>query len=289
MFTYDGSHIPVLAWVLAGVVVTWGSITDIKTLEVPDWLNYWGIGLGLGLRVIYSAMESSWIYILEGLLGLGVFYLIALAMFYTGQWGGGDSKMLMAIGALLGIGFDPNSAGVAFFVNLIILGGVYGVLWCISLLLINASKVKSKFAEVKSSNLFKYGRLGSVTASFGLLGTAFLMPDLHSKFLISSLAVLITLMFYSIFIVRSIEESVMIRDVSLDKLTEGDWVVEDTFVGKERICGPDDLGLTLEQIKKLKSHKFKTLKVKYGMPFIPSFFFAFVATYFMGNIVLFIF
>ena len=32
------------------------SYTDIKTREVPDWLNYTLIGLGVGINTIYSVI-----------------------------------------------------------------------------------------------------------------------------------------------------------------------------------------------------------------------------------------
>ena len=66
-----------------------GSITDIKTREIPDWVSYSAIILGLGLRLLYSLSTLDWSFFLYGLLGFGIFLALGLFMFYTGQWGGG--------------------------------------------------------------------------------------------------------------------------------------------------------------------------------------------------------
>ena len=37
---------------IIGILIA--AISDIKTREIPDWLNYSLIALGLGIRIIYS-------------------------------------------------------------------------------------------------------------------------------------------------------------------------------------------------------------------------------------------
>ena len=78
----------------------------------------------------------------------------------------------------------------------------------------------------------------------------------------------------------------MIKKVSVDKLTEGDWIVDDVKVGGKVICGPKDLGISKEQIIELKKlaedGKIKQVVIKEGIPFVPSFFMSFIVTYFFG-------
>ena len=64
----------------------------------------------------------------------------------------------------------------------------------------------------------------------------------------------------------------------IPKLTEGDWIAEDVKVNGKIICSPKDLGISKEQIKKLKHHNIKKVLVKEGIPFVPSFLIAFVVT-----------
>ena len=90
---------------IALLVLVIGSYTDIKTREVPYWVNFSLIFYALGLRFLYSSVTLNWNYLLEGVAGFLIFVGIAYSMFYAGQWGGGDSKMLMGLGAVIGLPF----------------------------------------------------------------------------------------------------------------------------------------------------------------------------------------
>ena len=76
--------------------------------------------------------------------------------------------------------------------------------------------------------------------------------------------------------------------VDPEKLTEGDWIVNDVKVDGKYICGPKDLGIEMQQIKKLialkKRGKIRKVLMKEGIPFVPSFLLAFAVTIFLGNI-----
>ena len=74
-----------------------------------------------------------------------------------------------------------------------------------------------------------------------------------------------------------------------EKLTEGDWIVDDIIVDKKRIAGPKDLGIEKHQIKQLlkykKLGKIKKIKVKYGIPFVPSFLLALIYTIIFNELI----
>src|SRR3989338_201636 len=93
-----------IPYTLALLALGWASYTDFKTREVPDWLNFSLVASGIGINLIFSLVFLDFSYIANSLLGFGLFFLLGMLMFYTGQWGGGDSKMLMGLGALLGLG-----------------------------------------------------------------------------------------------------------------------------------------------------------------------------------------
>ncbi|MFH1212052.1 MAG: hypothetical protein V1659_03945, partial [Candidatus Woesearchaeota archaeon] len=61
----------------------------------------------------------------------------------------------------------------------------------------------------------------------------------------------------------------------------------DVFVGKKRICGPKDLGISRQQIAMLlkykKAKKISEIRIKEGLPFVPSFLAGFIITIFSGN------
>ena len=64
---------------------------DIKTKEVPDWLSYSLIIISLGIEGIYSLFTKNYWIIIYGLIGASICFLFGCLMYYTKQWGGGDS------------------------------------------------------------------------------------------------------------------------------------------------------------------------------------------------------
>src|SRR3989338_3400025 len=116
--------------VFAAIALLAASITDLKTREVPDMLNYGLIVFGISLNAFLSAFYWDLIYLLNSVLGLLLCFGIGWMMFYAGQWGGGDSKMLMGLGALIGI---PIAWGDSFLLslllNILFAGAVYGLAW----------------------------------------------------------------------------------------------------------------------------------------------------------------
>ena len=104
-----------------------GSVSDFRWHEVPDWLSYGLVFTGIGLRFIASAASSDWLILAYGLAGLAACFFVALLMFYTGQWGGGDSKLLMGVGAVTGLDFKGTPTLILFLINTLILGGIYGI------------------------------------------------------------------------------------------------------------------------------------------------------------------
>ena len=89
---------------LAIVVLLIASFQDFKKREVPDWISYGFLFSVLGLKSLF-AIEFGWKLLASSLLGLLIFFLLALLFYHTNQWGGADSKLLMGMGALIGADF----------------------------------------------------------------------------------------------------------------------------------------------------------------------------------------
>src|SRR3989338_663663 len=116
---------------VAFLFIVIASYTDFKSREVPDWVNFAAIASGLGLRLLYSVFSWDYHFFVAGVIGFAAAYLLACIMFYSGQWGGGDSKLLMGVGALLGVELSFDTKGFAFLIALIIVGAGYGLLWSV--------------------------------------------------------------------------------------------------------------------------------------------------------------
>lgn len=105
---------PYIESVLAAMVLI-AALTDLKRREIPNWLSIGGIAAGLALNV--------WAAGLAGLktagAGLGLAALIFVPLFIMRWLGGGDVKIMGAIGALAG----PQYLIVIFILDAI-LGGI---------------------------------------------------------------------------------------------------------------------------------------------------------------------
>jgi len=102
------------------IALIFASISDFKTGEVPDWLNYSLIISGFGVRVFHSLIFSDLWYLLYGLAGFGVMFGIGLMMYYTKQWGGGDAKLFMGLGVVFTSShLNTGNFLISFLINLV--------------------------------------------------------------------------------------------------------------------------------------------------------------------------
>ena len=278
--------------ILALIAITIASYTDIKTREVPDWLNYALIAVGLGVNLIYSVIYWDYTYILRSAIGLAAAVLLGMVMFYTGQWGGGDSKMVFGLGALLGLSYPFKLDFFAkFLVNMLFAGALYVMVWAIISGIKNRAKVIKKFKKIlENDKLRKIRYYSAILIVLGLILIYFIDLDSSLKIIFVFMSIFLYSANYFILIIKSIEEAVMIKSIEPEKLTEGDWIVKDIKAEGKYITGPKELGIKKDQIKmllKLKQQgKLKKIIVKYGIPFIPSFLMAIIYTILTDSIVL---
>lgn len=268
-----------------------GSYTDLRTREVPDWINLGLIGVGIAINLMFSLIFWDYSFVLASVVGLAIFFAFGWLMFYTGQWGGGDSKMLMGLAALLGIDvFAKEFPYIAhFLINIIIVGALYGVFWTLYLIAKHRKLFLTQFKKQYRSDFVKKIRL-IIFVLFGIIViSALIIPDPYLKGVFFYIALILTFTFYIWIAVKAVEKSCMIKKVTPDKVTEGDWIAKEITVDKKYIAGPKDLGIEKKQMKKLmqlyKKKKIKYVMVKEGIPFIPSFLLAYIATLLFGNII----
>ena len=278
--------IEILLYGLVLLVLLIGSYTDLRTREIPDFLTYGLVFVAFGIRIIFSFIYQNPVYFLEGLFGFIPLFLIALAMFYTGQWGGGDSKLIMGIGASIGLKFVIDSTLVAFFINTIIFGALFGLIYSAFLIFRNIKKFKKEFIKFYDKNKKKKYLVWAATIL--ILIIAYFSP-FYIKVPLVTLSIIALFSFYVFIFMKSIERAVMIKRISPERLTEGDWIVKDIIIDGKTICGPKDLGIEKKQIKQLitlkAKGKVKKILVKDGIPFVPSFLIAFVMTLIFGNVI----
>ncbi len=268
---------------LAGIVI--GTITDLKKREVPDWVNYGMMASGLGIAVMHSIYFWEVWFIVFSLAGLLVGYVLGALMYYTGQWGGGDAKMIMGIGALFGIplfSWTEIPFFLLFLLVCVFAGAAYGMVWMIALFIGNRKKVLKRLSERLHTKRMMRLRIGIIIVAVLTAATGFLFPgSLTLMFVL--LAALLYVAFYFSLLIKTVEETCFVKQRAVKDIVEGDWMVEEVKKGKKVLVPATPSGLTREQIAILKEHKVKEVTIKEGIPFVPSFLIAYLVTWYITH------
>lgn len=269
---------------LLGLVIA--SITDLKTREIPDWLSFSLIAIGISLRLMQSISSNEWHYIFYTLVAIAALFLFGNLMYYTKQWGGGDTKLLVAIAAVFTVNPSQKYFLISMLVNLIIVSTFYGLAWCIYF----AVKQRHKFMKElpiyirKNKNKLKLFTIIAVLILLPLLATT-----LYSlSMMLISISILLVLYPILTTFVEAVERSAMFREVHVSKLTEGDWITKDLRLKNKLIYSKSSPGLEKFQINLIKKAGIKYVPVKDGIPFVPAFLIAALLTMISGNLVIYL-
>lgn len=261
-----------IIYLLTFIFLSIASISDLKKREIPDWLNYGAIAVGFGLNLLFTAISLNLLFIINSVLGFAVFFILAYVLFYSGQWGGGDSKALMALGALIGINFRNGLPLLATFIfNVAIAGAIYGLVWSFALAF---AKRKKFFAEFKKRYCSKNLLISKIAIIVLLISTLLsLFTDINPvfKILFIGFTTAIVLTFYVWLFVVSVEKSCMHKIVEPGNLTEGDWITNDITMNKRILIRSHNKPLKIPEIKRLRKTMDKidpNIKVKRRALFI---------------------
>jgi Flp pilus assembly protein protease CpaA len=229
--------IDLILYSIAFIALAIGSITDIKTRGVPDWINFGLIFTGLGIRTLYSLITFDWMFLVNGIIGLVVFVILAYIMFYTGQWGGGDSKMIMGLGAVLGLPLTLNQLPfiLVFLINVILVGAIYGLFFSIILAIKNRKKFVKEFLKIiHNKKIMKYRKLTLIVLAALLVIILFAIKNLILQWSLIAFLFIIYLSVYAIFFIKAVELSSMFKHVEPSELTEGDWIGKNYEVDRKK-------------------------------------------------------
>jgi prepilin peptidase CpaA len=84
------------------LVLSLSVVYDLTERKIPNALTLGGLLAALSLRLVMDP-ASVW----SGVLGAGLGLLVALPLFALGAFGAGDGKLLVAVGAFLGLNGLP--------------------------------------------------------------------------------------------------------------------------------------------------------------------------------------
>ena len=269
------------------------SVQDIKSREVYDLLSLGLLFFAFGYRVI-GIFESGWQFFVSGIVGFLIFFLLSLFLYYAGQWGGADSKLLMGMGMLIGFDFIFTSLKevsmysgfelVVFFVLLF----SFGALWSLVFSLFMAVSHWKSFLEEFKVVFYKSKNYFYITIISSLL---FLLLGIFIDVSILLFVIFILLAYFLFSFITAVERSSFFVQKDIVDLVEGDWLSETVFVGSKKIIAKKTLDRSDLKIllKYYGSGKLESVKIKEGVPFVPSFLLAYVFLIFGQNFFMLIF
>lgn len=272
-----------LAIAIALIGSSAAAVWDLKTTEIPDQIPYAMIAAGLLFHGLQSYMAWSYWPILNscaaglGLLGFG------FLMYYLGQWGGGDAKVLSAIGFLLPM---PASFPKLFFpfpisylINVFFVGAAYMLLYATALAFLN-KKILSEFSkDMKASgSMLLMGSIALFAVFFAInfyLTQLFqLQPNPAALAFNSLLPLSMTVLLFVVWkFARAVENIGFRKRVHVKKLRVGDVLL------KSRLWE----GITEKELRKIRKSGRRYVTIKEGVRFAPSFVLALIFTYYIGD------
>ena len=270
--------------IIALIWLIFASIQDLKTREVPDWASYSLMIIAFIAAILKSILLKN-TFILISLFSFFLFLILGSLMYYTKQVGGGDVKILAGLGALIPIYpeellryFSPN-LDLPFFLilifNIILVGALYGLFYGIYLLIKNKNKIEFKKYRINKVYL---------VISLVLIILQFLFNDPLLKLILVFLALMLILIPYLHLFIKILEKNVMIKKIPIERLTEGDWIINSIYHKNKLIYNKNSPGVTKAQILLLKKFRIKNTIIKEGLPFIPTFLLALIVSLIFGNL-----
>lgn len=265
----------IFLFVLALVWIIFASIQDLKSREVANWLNFSLIVFALGFRFFYSVFsDTGFGFFYQGLIGFGIFLIIGNLLYYSRMFAGGDAKLMIALGTILPFSksFLINIKIFALFLFLFLfVGAVYGLAITIFLSLKNFRIFKKEFFKRLKKNknwIYFIMFFGLVLAVLGFFENILFI-----------LGVIVFIFPYFYLYAKTVDNVCMVKRFKTKDLTEGEWLYEKVKIGKQ-VIKPSWEGLSKEEIRLIKK-KYKFIKIKQGVAFIPVFLISFLVLFYL--------
>ena len=270
--------------VLALAWIVFASIQDLRSREVANWLSFSLVIFALGFRFFYSLFsQNNFGFFYQGLIGFGIFFILGNLLYYCRMFAGGDAKLMIALGPVLGFSssFSSNlKIYLVFLVLFLFAGATYGLVYSLFLALGNFKEFKKDFSKKfkkEGKKIYLVVFLGLVLIGLGFVEDIFLL-----------FGIFIFILPYFYLFAKSVDSVCMVKKTKTRNLTEGDWLFKDIKIGKKLIKASWG-GLTKEEIIFIKK-KYKIVLIRHGIPFTPAFLISFIVLtwmYFSGNYILF--
>ena len=195
---------------------------DLKTTDIPDALVIAMIILGFSINFYEGFLTGDFSLFIDSLVFGGIFFVFSFAMYYFGQWGGGDGELLIAIGVLLPTLPSTFSKtllpfSISFFINSIFIGAIYSIIYAIILIYRNRGMKTKIVKELKDTKIIMI-----------IIGNLFLSVIFAfiQAFMLSFIFILITVLYLFRKSSKTFEMK-FYKKIPISKLRVGDMIGED--------------------------------------------------------------
>ena len=200
-------------------------ISDIKTTEIPDFLNYSFIFIGIFIYGLKTLVTNDNSFFLSSIITVGIFFALGIIMYYTKQWGGADSKLLMGLGALIPIypgvllnNFSLKTTkflGLDLFINLLVVGAVYSLLFIIYLVIKNRKEFRKEFKKIYQKKEVKFlEKIMWISIILINIFGFFLFQNSLQKNFVLTISLTLLLLNYLTISIKAIEKVSMYKTIS---------------------------------------------------------------------------
>lgn len=266
---------------LALIWMTFAVVQDLKKREIANWVNFSLIIFAIGFRFFYSLFNGAedgtgFSFFFQGLIGLGIFFILGNLLYYCRMFAGGDAKLLFALGAILPFSYSflvNLNIFILFLILFLFSGAFYGLFVSGFLIFSHFEKFKKEFVNQFKQNKTIFILSLFLALFFIILGISPNETLFGSDTFMIYFGILIFILPYFYLSAKSIDEVCMIKKISPKNLTEGDWLYKDVRLGN-KVIKKSWNGLTKEEIKLLKKKRY--VLVRQGIPFSPVFLISFL-------------
>lgn len=249
-----------LVWIVGAV------LQDLKRREVDNIWNFSLIGFALAYRFAVSIWGGNYLFVLNGLIGLLIFFVLGNLFYYSRLFAGGDAKLVMALGPVLTLSYDwiVNLKIFAIFIlGFLVFGSIYALVYSFGLILVNLKKFEKEFVK----QLRNYKSLFFSALGFVILWVVFAFYISQLRLIFISFVILL---FPILFVfAKAVEESCMVKKISPSQITIGDWLYRGVKVRGKKIRANWE-GVSRRELNLIRKNKKKIL-IKQGIPFTPAF------------------
>jgi Flp pilus assembly protein protease CpaA len=277
-----------------------GAAWDLRTTEIPDEIPYAMIAVALLLYGWQSYAEGSLWPIAWSVAVGGAFFVFGFVMYRLGQWGGGDAKLLAAVGCLLpsisNLPAEFSAVGVnifqnvhtlfpfpaSYFFNVFFVGAGYMMLYAFFVAARNRGVLSAFGRDVKASSRVFLAAASALFVVFALVNWM-LYQNFEMQISLQSMlsnSMLPVLAAAGVFLVwrfaRAVESVGFRKNVPISKLRVGD-VLEKSKIWE---------GVTVADIRRIKKSGQRYVRIKEGVRFAPAFPLALLFTLYVGDAIM---